>query len=146
MKNRFPLPRINDLFDRLRGAQVFSSLDLAQGYHQIRVTDEDVLKTAFRTPFGHFQWRVLIFGLTNAPATFQRLMNDLFRPFIDVFILVFLDDILVFSKSVEEHQEHLAQVLRLLREHQLYAQPSKWKFFKSEIEYLGHLIGATGSE
>ena len=103
VKNRFPLPRIDDLFDRLRGAQVFSSLDLAQGYHQIRVTDDDVPKTAFRTPFGHFQWRVLSFGLTNAPATFQRLMNDVFRPFIDVFVLVYLDDILVFSKSVEEH-------------------------------------------
>jgi len=101
VKNRFPLPRIDDLFDKLRGAQVFSSLDLAQGYRLIRVTDDDVPKTAFRTPFGHFQWRVLSFGLTNAPATFQRLMNDVFRPFIDVFVLVYLDEILVFSKSVE---------------------------------------------
>ena len=88
VKDRFPLSRINDMFDRFQGAQVFSSLDLAQGYHQIWVTDDNVPKTAFRTPFGHFQWRVLSFGLTNAPATFQRLRNDIFRPFIDVFVLV----------------------------------------------------------
>ena len=104
VKNRFPLPRIDDLFDRLCGAQVFSSLDLAQGYHQIRVTYDDVPKTALCTPFGHFEWRVLSLGFINAPTTFQRLMNNVFLPFNDVFILVYLDDIFVFSKSVEEHQ------------------------------------------
>ena len=144
VKNRYPLPRIEDLFDKLGEARVFSSLDLAQGYHQIRVTDEDVPKTAFRTPFGHFQWRVLSFGLTNAPATFQRLMNDVFRPYLDRFVLVYLDDILVYSKSMEEHKKHLDQVLALLREHKLYAKPSKCKFYQEQVEYLGHLIGKNG--
>ena len=141
VKNRYPLPRIEDLFDKLRHATVFSSLDLAQGYHQIRITDADVPKTAFRTPFGHYQWRVLSFGLTNAPATFQRLMNDVFRSYLDDFVLVYLDDILIFSRSVEEHKDHLRKVLTTLQQHQLYAQPAKCHFFKDEVAYLGHMVG-----
>ena len=144
VKDRYPLPRIDDLFDRLSKARLFSSLDLAQGYHQIRVTAEDVPKTAFRTPFGHYQWRVLSFGLTNAPATFQRLMNNVFKDYLDDFVLVYLDDILIFSKDEEEHKEHLRKVLTVLREHKLFAQPAKCSFFTKEISYLGHLVGEGG--
>ena len=144
IKNRYPLPRIEDLFDKLRHATVFTSLDLAQGYHQIRITEEDVPKTAFRTPYGHYQWRVLSFGLTNAPATFQRLMNDVFRPYLDEFVLVYLDDILIFSKDKDQHSRHLHIVLDLLRRHQLYAQPSKCQFFRDEVTYLGHIVGKGG--
>ena len=99
VKNKYPLPRIDDLLDQLQGSTVFSSLDLTSGYHQIRITPEDVPKTAFSTPFGHYEFKALPFGLTNAPATFQAVMNDIFRPYIGKFVLVYLDDILVFSKS-----------------------------------------------
>ena len=99
VKDRYPLPRIDDLFDILSKARLFSSLDLAQGYHQIRVTPEDVPKTAFRTPYGHYQWRVLSFGLTNAPATFRRLMKNVCQEYLDDFVLIYLDDILIFSKD-----------------------------------------------
>ncbi|CAI7801038.1 unnamed protein product [Closterium sp. NIES-54] len=144
IKNRYPLPRIEDLFDRLQGAQWFSALDLAQGYHQLRITEDDVPKTAFRSPFGHFQWRVLSFGLTNAPASFQRAMNDVFRDAIGQFILVYLDDILVYSKTEDEHMEHLKWVLGKLREHKYYARLWKCHFYKRELEYLGHVVGHNG--
>ncbi|GJP33550.1 hypothetical protein CLOM_g18077 [Closterium sp. NIES-68] len=144
IKNRYPLPRIEDLFDRLQGAQWFSALDLAQGYHQLRITKEDVPKTAFRSPFGHFQWRVLSFGLTNAPASFQRAMNDVFREAIGHFVLVYLDDILVYSKTEEEHTQHLKWVLGKLREHKFYARLWKCHFYKRKLEYLGHLVGNDG--
>ncbi|CAI7809369.1 unnamed protein product [Closterium sp. NIES-54] len=138
IKIRYPLPRIEDLFDRLQGAQWFSALDLAQGYHQLRITEDDVPKTAFRSPFGHFQWRVLSFGLTNAPASFLRAMNDVFREAIGQFVLVYLDDILVYSKTGDEHTEHLKWVLGYLREHKYYARLWKCHFYKRELEYLGH--------
>ncbi|GJP80461.1 hypothetical protein CLOP_g10671, partial [Closterium sp. NIES-67] len=141
IKNRYPLPRIEDLFDRLQGAQWFSALDLAQGYHQLRFTEEDVPKTVFRSPFGHFQWRVLSFGLTNAPASFQRAMNDVFREAIGHFVLVYLDNILVYSKTEEEHTQRLKWVLGKLREHKFYARLWKCHFYKRELEYLGHLVG-----
>ena len=144
IKNRYPLPRIDDLFDTLRGAKIFSSLDLAQGYHQLRVSEEDVPKTAFRTPFGHYQFRVLSFGLTNAPATFQQAMNDVFRSFLGKFVLVYLDDILIFSKDEIEHQHHLRLVLEILRKQKFYAKPSKCTFERPELEYLGHLVGQDG--
>ena len=121
VKNRYPLPRIDDLFDQLQGAVVFSSLDLASGYHQIRITDEDVPKTAFRTPMGHYQFRVLCFGLTNAPSTFQAVMNRLLEPFIGKFALVYMDDVLIYSKSSADHAEHVRLVLQKLREHRLFA-------------------------
>ena len=122
MKNKCP---IYDLLDQVQGSKVFSLLDLTSGYHQIRITLEDVPKTAFSTPFGHFEFKVLSFGLTNAPATFQAVMNVIVRPYVGKFVLVYLDDILVFSKSAEEHAEHLRLVLQLLREHELYAKRSK---------------------
>jgi hypothetical protein len=143
-KDRYPLPRIDDLFDQLRGAQFFSSLDLQSGYHQVRISDEDVPKTAFRTPLGHFQWRVLSFGLTNAPATFMRLMNTVLAPFIGKFVLVYLDDILIYSKTEEEHLSHIRTILQTLRQHKLYVKLSKCEFFKPELKFLGHIVGREG--
>ena len=144
IKNRYPLPRIDDLLDQLNGATVFSGLDLTSGYHQIRISDEDVPKTAFRTPLGHFQWKVLSFGLTNAPATFQAAMNRMMAPYIGKFVLVYLDDILVYSKTAEEHARHLELVLAKLREHRFFANRAKCSFNKPELEFLGHIVGREG--
>ena len=144
VRNRYPLPRIEDLFDQLQGACYFSSIDLAQGYHQLRVTPEDVPKTAFRTPFGHFQFKVLNFGLTNAPATFQSAMNNVFKDVMGKFVLVYLDDILIFSKNLEEHRMHVRHVLETLRKQRFYAKASKCTFCSSELEYLGHIVGRDG--
>ena len=144
VKNKYPLPRIDDLLDQLHGASVFSSLDLQSGYHQIRIKDEDVPKTAFRTPLGHYQFRVLSFGLTNAPATFQAVMNSIFRKHIGKFVLVYLDDILIFSKSPQEHAQHLRMVLDILGQHKLYAKMPKCEFNKPELQFLGHIVGRQG--
>ncbi|KAJ9531659.1 hypothetical protein QJQ45_021802, partial [Haematococcus lacustris] len=142
LRDQYPLPRIDDLFDRLSGCSVFSSLDLQAGYHQIRITPEDVPKTAFRTPEGHFQFKVLSFGLTNAPATFQRVMNDAFAPVLGKCALVYLDDILVMSKSLPEHLQHLRLVFDLLRKNKLYAKMSKCEFMQLTLRFLGHVISA----
>ena len=144
IKNSYPLPRIDELFDRLHGAKVFSKIDLRSGYHQIRITDEDVHKTAFRSRYGHFEFLVLPFGLTNAPATFMHLMHSIFRPFLDKFALVFLDDILIYSKNMIEHKDHVRQVLELLRKNKLYAKESKCELFKDRVEFLGHIVDAKG--
>eukprot|EP00253_Pinus_taeda_P006753 PITA_06753 len=144
MKNKYPLPRIDELFDQVKGATVFSKIDLRSGYHQIRIKDEDIAKTAFRTRYGHYEFVVLSFWLTNAPATFMCLMNSIFHQYLDRFVLIFIDDILVYSRTMEEHQEHLRKVLQTLREHQLYAKFSKCDFFKEEIQYLGHVITKEG--
>eukprot|EP00253_Pinus_taeda_P017986 PITA_17986 len=144
IKNKYPLPRIDELFDQVKGMTVFSKIDLRSGYHQIRIKDEDIAKTAFRTRYGHYEFVVLPFGLTNAPATFMCLMNNIFHQYLDRFVLIFIDDILVYSRTMEEHQEHLRRVLQTLREHQLYAKFSKCDFFKEEIQYLGHVITKEG--
>ena len=145
VKNRYPLPRIDDLMDRLQGATVFSSLDLASGYHQVRIPEEDVPKTAFRTPFGHYQFRVLSFGLTNAPSTFQAVMNRILQTDnLKDFVVVYLDDILVFSKTAAEHMVHLRAVLAALRKHKLYAKLSKCEFNKSQLKFLGHIVSSSG--
>lgn len=146
VKNRYMVPRTDDLIDALGGAKVFSAVDLAAGYWQIRLAEGEACKTAFTTHFGHFEWRVLPMGLTNAVATFQKLMNEIFgsRGYLNKFVLVYLDDILVFSKTPEEHLEHLRLVLTALREEELYAKPSKCHFNKSELKYLGHVVGADG--
>ena len=144
IKNAYPLPRIEELFDRLQGAKYFSKIDLRSGYHQIRIDPQDVPKTAFRTRYGHFEFLVLPFGLTNAPGTFMHLMHQTFREFLDDFVLVFLDDILIFSRTLEEHQRHVEKVLTKLRVSKLYAKESKCDFFKEEVEFLGHYVGRNG--
>ncbi|KAJ9507191.1 hypothetical protein QJQ45_004801 [Haematococcus lacustris] len=144
LKNRYPLPRIDDLLDQLSGAQVFSKIDLRSGYHQIRVVEDDIPKTAFRTRYGHFEFTVLPFGLCNAPATFQQLMTDVFKPHLDDFVLVYLDDILVFSKSAADHERHLHLTLSLLRQHQLCANLAKCTFWLDTVDFLGHVVSAAG--
>jgi hypothetical protein len=144
IKNAYPLPRIDDLLDQLHGAQYFSSIDLRSGYHQVRIAPGDEHKTAFRTPFGHFEFRVMTFGFTNAPATFQRIMNDVLRPFLRKFVLCYMDDILIFSKTAEEHRMHVDQVLAKLAEHKLFAKESKCSFGKRTINFLGHVVSSRG--
>ena len=144
IQNRYALPRIDELFDRLHGAKVFSKLDLTSGYYQIAVKPKDRYKTAFRTRYGHYEFNVMSFGLTNAPATFQTLMNDIFRDLLDVCVIVYLDDILVYSKNKEEHEQYLRQVLQRLKDNQFYARLSKCTFFTNSIEYLGHIVDGDG--
>jgi len=128
IRNQYPLPRIDDLFDQLQGARVFSKIDLKSGYHQLKVKKEDVTKTAFRTRYGHYEFLVMPFGLTNAPAAFMSLMNQVFQPYLDKFVIVFIDDILIYSPDESEHEKHLRIVLQILREKQLYAKLSKSEF------------------
>ncbi|KAJ8761702.1 hypothetical protein K2173_004478 [Erythroxylum novogranatense] len=144
VKNRYLLPRIDDLFDQLQGAKFFSKIDLRSGYHQLRIKESDVLKTAFRTRYGHFEFMIMPFGLTNAPAAFMDLMNRVFKPFLDQFIIVFIDDILVYSKSDEQHEEHLRITLETLRRNELYAKFDKCKFLMREVSFLGHVISEQG--
>ena len=144
VKNRYPLPRIDDLFDQLQGAKVFSSIDLQSAYYQVRLKPEDVPKTAFTTPLGLYEFRVLCFGLTNAPGTFQNIMNDVLKDVIGKFVIVYLDDIVVFSKNQADHYKHLQFVLQLLREHELYANLAKRKFVQPELHFLGYIVGAQG--
>jgi hypothetical protein len=129
IKNKYPLLRIDDLFDQLRGATIFFKIDLRSRYYQVRINDEDVHKTSFRTRYGHYQFLVVPFGLTNVPTTFMCFMNNVFRKFLDRFVLVFIDDILIYSKNKEEDGEHLKLLLQVLREHQLYDKFSKCDFF-----------------
>jgi hypothetical protein len=143
VKNKYP-PRIDDLFDQLKDAKIFSKIDLRSGYHQVRINDEDISKTAFRTRYGHYEFTVVLFGLTNAPVVFMCLMNGVFIDYLDKFVIVFLDDILVYSKIEEEHEQHLRMVLQVLREHQLYAKLSKCSFYQRQIHYLGHIISKEG--
>jgi hypothetical protein len=144
VKNKYPLPRIDDLFDQLKDAKIFSKIDLRYGYHQVRINDEDIRKTAIRTRYSHYEFTVVPFGLTNAPVVFMCLMNGVFRDYLDKFVIVFLDDILVYSKTEEEHEQHLRMVLQVLREHQLYAKLSKCSFYQRKIHYLGHIISKEG--
>jgi hypothetical protein len=135
-----PLPRIDILFDQLAGAQMFSKIDLHSGYHQIRIRDEDIPNTAFSMRYELYEYLVMSFGLTNALAHFMYLMNSVFMPELDKFIVVFIDDILVYSKSTDKHEEHLRIVLQRLRDHQLYAKFSKCEFWIDEVSFLGHVI------
>jgi len=144
IKNRYPLPRIDDLMDQLVGAEVFSKIDLRSGYHQIRVKVEDISKPAFRTSYGHYEYSVMPFGVTNAPSVFMEYMNRIFHPYLDQFVVVYIDDILVNSKLDEEHVEHLRIVLQVLKEKQLFAKLSKCEFWLREVSFLGHVISKGG--
>ncbi|GJU58524.1 putative reverse transcriptase domain-containing protein [Tanacetum coccineum] len=134
VKNRYPLPRIDDLFDQLQGSSVYSKIDLRSGYHQLRVREEDILKTTFRTRYGHYKFQVMLFGLTNAPAVFMDLMNRVCKPYLDKFVIVFIDDILIYSKNKKEHEEHLKAILELLKKEELYAKFSKCEFWIPKTE------------
>ena len=144
IKNKYSLSMINDLFDRLQGAKVFSKIDLRSGYHQLKIREQDIPKTAFTTRYGLYEYTVMSFGLTNAPAYFMNMMNKVFMEFLDKFVVVFIDDILVYSKNEEEHKEHLRLVLGKLKEHQLYAKFSKCEFWLKEVGFLGHVISGEG--
>ena len=144
IKNKYLLPRIEDLFDQMRGAQVFSKIDLRSGYYQLKIRPSDVPKTAFSTRYGLYEYTVMSFGLTNAPAYFMNLMNKVFMDYLDKFVVVFIDDILIFSRSKEEHEGHLRIVLQTLREHQLYAKLSKCDFWLDQVAFLGHILTAGG--
>ncbi|KAG7674175.1 hypothetical protein KSW81_006007 [Nannochloris sp. 'desiccata'] len=144
VKNRYPLPRIEEMLDRLGKAKYFTKLDLRSGYYQIRVAKEDIYKTAFSTRYGHYEFLVMPFGLTNAPATFQTLMNDIFRTSLDKFIMVYLDDILIFSDTLEDHEKHVRHALDVLRQNKLYCKASKCEFFQTEVSFLGHVINGDG--
>ncbi|GJX74757.1 putative reverse transcriptase domain-containing protein [Tanacetum coccineum] len=144
VKNRYPLPRIDDLFDQLQGSSVYSKIDLRSGYHQLRVREEDIPKTAFRTRYGHYEFQVMPFGLTNAPAVFMDLMNRVCKPYLDKFVIVFIDDILIYSKNKKEHEEHLKAILELLKKEELYAKFSKCEFWIPKVQFLGHVIDSQG--
>ena len=144
VKNRYPLPRIDDLLDQLRGVQVYSKKDLRTGYHQLRVRETDIPKTTFKTRYGHFEFTVMPHGLTNAPTAFMDLMHRVFQPYLDQFVVVFVDDILIYSQSEWEHEYHLRIVLQLLRDHQLYAKFSKCEFWLTKVRFFGHVVLASG--
>jgi len=144
IKNRYPLPRIDDLMDQLVGAEVFSKIDLRSGYHHIRVKAEDISKSVFRMRYGHYEYSVMPFEVSNALGVFMEYINRIFHPFLDHFVVVFIDDILVYSKSEKEHAEHLRIVLRVLKENQLCAKLSNREFWLREVSFLGHVISKGG--
>ncbi|GJR52148.1 reverse transcriptase domain-containing protein [Tanacetum coccineum] len=144
VKNRYPLPRIDDLFDQLQGSSIYSKIDLRSGYHQLRVREEDIPKTTFRTRYGHYEFQVMPFGLTNAPAVFMDLMNRVCKPYLDKFVIVFIDDILIYSRDEKEHEEHLKTILELLKKEELYAKFSKCEFWILTVKFLRHVIDSSG--
>ncbi|GJV42325.1 putative reverse transcriptase domain-containing protein [Tanacetum coccineum] len=144
VKNRYPLPRIDDLFDQLQGLNVHSKIDLRSGYHQLRVREDDISKMAFMALYGHYEFQVMPFGLTNAPSVFMDLINWVCKPYLDKFVIVFIDDILIYSKSKEDHEEHLKLILELLKNEELYAKFSKCKFWLPKMQFLGHVIDSKG--
>jgi hypothetical protein len=144
VKNKYPLLRIDLLFDQLIGAKVFLKIDLRSSYHQIKICEEDIPKTAFSTRYSLYEYLVMSFGLTNALAHFMYLMNSIFMEGLDKFVVVFIDDILVFSKSKKEHEEHLRIVLRRMCDHQLYVEFSKCEFWLTEVQFLGHVVSSEG--
>jgi hypothetical protein len=144
VKNKYPLPRIEDLFDQMRGARVFSKIDLRSGYHQMKIRPSDIPKTAFSTRYGLYEFIVMSFGLTNALAYFMNLMNKVFMEYLDRFVVVFIDDILICSKSDSDHEEHLWLVLQKLWDNRLYAKFSKCEFWIDEVSFLGHIISNGG--
>jgi hypothetical protein len=144
IKNKYPLPRIDDLFDQLKGACIFSNIDLRSGYHQLKIRASNIPKIAFITRYGLYEYTVMSFGLTNAPGYFMYSMNKVSMEYLDKFVVVFIDDILIFSKNEEEHDEHFRLVLQKLRENQLYAKLNKCEFWLKEVSFLGHIISEGG--
>jgi hypothetical protein len=144
IKNKYTLPWIEDLFDQMKGASVFSKIDLRSGCHQLRIRESDILKIAFHTRYGLYEYIVMSFRLTNAPAYFMYLMNKVFMEYLDKFVVVFIDDILVYPKTKEEHEKHLRLILEKLRANQLYAKFSKCEFWLTQVAFLGHVIFARG--
>nr|GEZ31688.1 putative reverse transcriptase domain-containing protein [Tanacetum cinerariifolium] len=144
VKNRYPLPRIDDLFDQLQGSSVYSKIEFRSGYHQLRVHEEDIPKTAFKTRYGQYEFQVMPFGLTNAPAVFMNLMNRVCKPYLDKFVIFFIDDKLIYSKNKKEHEDHLALILELLKKKELYAKFSKCEFWIPKVQFLGHVIDSKG--
>ena len=143
-KNKYPLPRIDELLDQLKGAKWFSKINLASGYHQIPIEPNDIRKTAFRTRYVHYEFIVMPFGLTNAPPAFMKMMNSVFRDFLDESVIIFIDDILIYSKDEESHRKHLRAVLERLREHKLFAKLSKCSVWQKSIGFLGHIVSDQG--
>jgi len=144
IKNKYPLPRIDDLFDQLKGAKYFSKIDLRSGYYQLKIKESNIPKTAFVTRYGQFEFTVMSFGLTNAPTYFMNLKNKVFMDELDKFVVVFIDDILIYSKSAQEHEQHLRVVLEKLRTNKLYAKFSKCEFWLEKVTVLGHILTADG--
>jgi hypothetical protein len=144
VENKYPLPCIDDLFDQMRGARVFSKIDLRSGYHQMKIKPSDIPKTAFSTRYGLYEFTIMSFGLTNALAYFMNLMNKVFKEYLDKFVVVFIDDILIYSKNDSEHEEHLRMVLQKLQDNQLYAKFTKCEFWLDEVHFLGHIISKGG--
>jgi len=144
IKNKYPLPRIDDLFDQLKEATIFSKIDLRSGYHQLKVKEADIPKTAIHTRYGHYEFLVMPFGVTNAPSVFMDLMNRVFHMYLDWFVVVFIEDILVYSVNHEDHVEHLKMVLSILRENKLFAKLKKWEFWLEKVSFLGHVISKDG--
>lgn len=140
IKNKYPIPLITDSFGRLGKAKYFTKVDLRSGYYQVRIAEGDELKTACVTRYGAYEWLVLPFGLTNAPATFCTLMNEIFYPYLDQFVVIYLNDIVIHSNSLEDHARHLRFVFELLKDNELYIKKEKCSFFKEEVEFLGHVI------
>ena len=144
IKNIYSFPRIDDMFEQIRGETIFSKIDLRSGYHQVEIKDEDIFKTAFRTRYGHYEFVVIPFGITNAPTSFMFLMNSFLSKYLDKFVVVFIDAILIYSKMKEVHDEHFQKILQVLREHKLYVKFSKYEFCKAKKPYLGHMISKEG--
>jgi hypothetical protein len=144
IKNKYPLSRIEDLFNQMKGASIFSKIDLRSGYHQLKIQESNIPKTAFHTRYGLYEYTVMSFGLTNAPAYFMYFMNKVFMEYLDKFVVVFIDDILKFSKMEEEHEKHLRMVLEKLRSNQLYAKFSMCQFWLTEVAFLRHVISTGG--
>jgi hypothetical protein len=144
VKNKYPLPRIDNLFDQPRGACVFSKIDLRSGYHQLKVRECDIPKAAFVSRYGLYEYTVMSLELTNAPAYFMYLINKVFMEYLDKFVVVFIDDILVYSRSEEEYKEHLRLALQRLQEHKLYTKLSKCEYWMKQVAFLGHVISKGG--
>ena len=144
IKNKYPIPRIDDLFDQLQGARHFSKIDLRPGYHHLRVRENDILKTTFKTWYRPYEFIVMSFGVTNAPTTFMNLISRVFKQYLDLFVIVFIDDILIYSRSEEEHASHLRVVLQTLKDSQLFAKFSKHELWLQFVDFLGHIVSSEG--